>query len=138
MNKLSELLGKFLLNRLIVGGFVLLIVLITLTVDVLGWVVPCPYCRTQRFALGVLSLILLSKWHQHLAARYFATLFGMLGIVVGIMQNFRHIQTINKGEFDWSRLSITHPWIMSGMAVSALIWLLYLILGLPKLLQQDK
>lgn len=138
MEKLSELLGKLLLNRLIVGGFVFIVVLITLAVDILGWVHPCPFCRTQRFALGVLSLILLSKWHEQLAARYFAALFGMLGVVVGIMQNFRHIQKINKGEFDWSALTITHPWLMSGMAVAALIWLLFLILGLPKLLQQAK
>lgn len=137
MQKMSELLGKALLNRLIVGGFVLIIVIATLTVDILGWVHPCPFCRTERFALGVLSLILLSKWREHLVARYLACLFGLLGIVVGIMQNFRHIQAINKGEFEWGRLSITHPWIMSGMAVMALVWLLYLILGLPKLLEQN-
>lgn len=132
MEKIGTLLQQILLNRYWVGVFVLVVVLGTLTVDILGWVHPCPYCRTERFALGVLALILLSKWHQTLVARYLGTLFGMLGIVVGIMQNFRHIQKINKGEFVWSELDPSHPWIMSGMAVMALIWLLFLILGLPK------
>ncbi len=138
MNRITDLIGKALLNRYLVGGFVLAIVALTLTVDILGLVHPCPYCRTQRAALGILSLILMSPWREALFLRFFAVLFGVYGLVVGIMQNFNHVKKINSGEFDWAALTFDHPWILSGLAVTALVWLLFLILGLPKLLAAAK
>ncbi len=134
MNRITDRIGKALRNRRLVGGFVLIIVLFTLTVDIMGLVHPCPYCRTQRAALGVLSLILMSPWREALALRFFAVLFGFYGLVVGVMQNFNHVKKINKGEFDWATLTFDHPWILSGLAVTALVWLLFLILDLPKVL----
>lgn len=134
MGRLFDPLGKLLMNRYVVGGFVLVIVLFTLTVDVLGLVHPCPYCRTQRFALGVLSLILLSPWRRVLFWRFLAALVGFYGLVVGVMQNFNHVKKINSGEFDWAGLSFDHPLILSALAVTALVWLLFLILDLPALL----
>ena len=138
MTRITDLIGKALLNRYIVGGFVLVIVLFTLAVDIMGLVHPCPYCRTQRFALGVLSLILLSPWRGALIARFFAVLIGFYGLVVGVMQNFNHVKTINRGEFDWAAMTFDHPLILSALAVTALVWLLFLILGLPRLLAASK
>lgn len=138
MNRMTGLIGKALLNRYIVGGFVLIVVLFTLTVDVMGLVHPCPYCRTQRFALGVLSLILLSPWREALFLRFVAALIGFYGLVVGVMQNFNHVKTINRGEFDWPAMTFDHPLILSSLAVTALVWLLFLILDLPKLLAAAK
>ncbi|MEZ5897677.1 MAG: disulfide bond formation protein B [Parvularculaceae bacterium] len=136
MNKLIQFAGEALLNRYLVGAFVLIIVALTLTLDVLGVVYPCPYCRTQRAALGILALILVSPWTRVLFWRFIAALAGFYGLVVGVMQNFNHVKKINKGEFDWSALTIDHPFILSGLAVTALVWLLFLILDLPRLLSE--
>lgn len=130
MKRIVDLAGKALLNRYIVGGFVLVIVLFTLTVDIMGLVHPCPYCRAQRFALGVLSLILLSPWREAMLLRFVAALVGFYGLVVGVMQNFNHVRAINRGEFDWAAMTFDHPLILSSLAVTALVWLLFLILGL--------
>ncbi len=102
-------LSKLLLNRRLVGAVVLAIVLFTLALDVAGLVHPCPYCRMQRFALGVISIVLLFRFYNALLSRYIVAVVGMMGLVVGIMQNFNHLKKMNKGEFDWSALSIGHP-----------------------------
>ncbi|ODU22547.1 MAG: hypothetical protein ABS87_01925 [Sphingomonas sp. SCN 67-18] len=132
MDKIIDLSCKLLLNRHIVGSSILLVVLFTLVVDVMGLVHPCPYCRTQRLALGVLAIIMMLKAYHVLLARYIAAVIGMTGLVVGIMQNFNHIKKINKGEFDWAGLWIGHPWILSGLAVMALTWQLLLIFDADK------
>ncbi len=132
MDKIIDLSHKLLLNRHIVGSSILLVVLFTLVVDVMGLVHPCPYCRTQRLALGVLAIIMMLKAYHVLLARYIAAVIGMTGLVVGIMQNFNHIKKINKGEFDWAGLWIGHPWILSGLAVMALTWQLLLIFDADK------
>lgn len=132
MDKIIDLSRKLLLNRHIVGSSILLVVLFTLVVDVMGLVHPCPYCRTQRLALGVLAIIMMLKAYHVLLARYIAAVIGMTGLVVGIMQNFNHIKKINKGEFDWAGLWIGHPWILSGLAVMALTWQLLLIFDADK------
>lgn len=132
MNKAWGLL----LNRRIVAGFVLLIVLLTLALDIAGQVFPCPYCRVQRFALGVLSIILLLKGYNALLPRYIAAVVGMMGLVVGLTQHFNHIKKMNKGEFDWAGLSIGHPWVLSGLAVLALVWQLFLIFDVDKASQR--
>lgn len=132
MNQIITGISTAALNRKIVGYFVLAVVLFTLTVDVLGLVHPCPYCRTERAALGILSIILLTPYHHMVAARYLAALAGVYGLIVGVMQNFNHVKKINKGEFDWFALRFDHPWILSGLAVMAMIWLLFLIFELAK------
>lgn len=114
-------------NRRIVGGLVLAIVLLTLGLDIAGLVFPCPYCRVQRFALGVLAIILLLNNWNTLLPRYIAAVAGIFGLIVGVSQNFNHIKKMNKGEFDWAALSISHPWVLSGLAVLAMVWMLFLI-----------
>lgn len=132
MNALFLRVGDSLHNRYLIGGFVLLVVLLTLALDVTGQVFPCPYCRVQRFSLGILSLILLSKWHGALLSRYLAVLIGGYGLIVGITQNFNHVKMMNAAEFDWSAVHIGHPWVLSGFAVIALVWLLFLIMGVTR------
>ena len=125
-------LSKLLLNRRLVGAVVLAIVLFTLALDVAGLVHPCPYCRMQRFALGVISIVLLFRFYNALFSRYIVAVVGMMGLVVGIMQNFNHLKKMNKGEFDWSALSIGHPWVLSGLAILTLVWLFFLVFDLDK------
>jgi len=125
-------LSKLLLNRRLVGAVVLAIVLFTLALDVAGLVHPCPYCRMQRFALGVISIVLLFRFYNALLSRYIVAVVGMMGLVVGIMQNFNHLKKMNKGEFDWSALSIGHPWVLSGLAILTLVWLFFLVFDLDK------
>lgn len=125
-------LSKLLLNRRLIGAAVLAIVLFTLALDVAGLVHPCPYCRMQRFALGVISIVLLFRFYNALFSRYIVAVVGMMGLVVGIMQNFNHLKKMNKGEFDWSALSIGHPWVLSGLAILTLVWLFFLVFDLDK------
>ncbi|MEZ5917508.1 MAG: disulfide bond formation protein B [Parvularculaceae bacterium] len=73
-------------NRHLVGAFVLITVALTLTLDVLGVVYPCPYCRTQRAALGILALILVSPWTRVLFWRFIAALAGRMAFVVGVIE----------------------------------------------------
>lgn len=125
-------LSNLLSNRRLVGAAVLAIVLFTLALDVAGLVHPCPYCRMQRFALGVISIVLLFRFYNALFSRYIVAVVGMMGLVVGIMQNFNHLKKMNKGEFDWSALSIGHPWVLSGLAILTLVWLFFLVFDLDK------
>ena len=125
-------LSAILQNRRMVAAFVLLVVLGTLALDIAGLVHPCPYCRVQRFALGVLSIILLLKGYDRLLPRYVAAVAGLMGLVVGMTQNFNHIKKMNAGEFDWSAVSIGHPWVLSGLAVLTLVWQLFLIFDMDR------
>lgn len=86
----------------------------------------------QRFALGVISIVLLFCFYNALFSRYIVAVVGMMGLVVGIMQNFNHLKKMNKGEFDWSALSIGHPWVLSGLAILTLVWLFFLVFDLDK------
>ena len=128
MDKLATVLR----NRRMVAAFVLLVVLGTLALDIAGLVHPCPYCRVQRFALGVLAILLLLKGYDRLLPRYIAAVVGLMGLVVGMTQHFNHIKKMNAGEFDWAALSIGHPWVLSGLAVLTLVWQLFLIFNLDK------
>ena len=126
------IISKILLNRRIVAALILLVVLFTLALDVAGLVFPCPYCRVQRFALGVLSVLLMLKGYNALLPRYIAAVVGMMGLVVGLTQHFNHIKKMNAGKFDWTALNIGHPWLLSGLAVLALVWQLFLIFDVDR------
>lgn len=132
MNKITSKIGDILLNRKLVSIFVLLVVIFTLAVDIAGMVHPCPYCRTQRAALGILALIMLLPMWQTVIFRYLAFVSGFYGLTVGVMQNFNHVRRMNSGDFDWSGLSIGHPWILSGLAVLAMSWQLFLIFNIAQ------
>lgn len=129
---MSKMLSGLLLNRRLIGAAILAVVLLTLALDVAGLVHPCPYCRTERFALGVIAVILLLPFYNALLSRYIVAVVGMMGLVVGIMQNFNHLKKMNSGEFDWSALSIGHPWVLSGLAILALVWQFFLVFDLDK------
>ncbi len=123
MTRIADLLC----NRRLVAAGVLAVVLLTLGLDLAGLVAPCPYCRTQRAALGLIALILLVTPQPPLFGRYLAALAGVFGLVVGATQNFNHIKKMNNGEFDWGAVDIGHPWVLSGLAVMTLLWLLMLV-----------
>lgn len=127
-----ERCAELLRNHRIVAGCVMAVVLFTLVLDVAGLVHPCPYCRTQRAALGVLSLLLLLGLEDRLAGRFAALVAGAFGLIIGVTQNFNHLRKINNGSFDWSAVSIGHPWVLSGLAILALTWLLMLTFQLDR------
>lgn len=130
---LTTKLSGLLRNRRLVAVGVMAVVLLTLALDVAGLVYPCPYCRVQRAALGVLSLLLLLGAQDRLFSRYIALLAGAFGLIVGVSQNFNHIKKINNGSFDWAAVTIAHPWVLSGLAVLSLTWLLMLIFRLDEI-----
>jgi disulfide bond formation protein DsbB len=124
-----ERMTALLVNRRLVAAGVLAVVLLTLGLDLAALVFPCPYCRVQRAALGVIALVLLVAPRPGLFGRYLCALAGVFGLVVGVTQNFNHIKKMNKGEFDWTAVDIGHPWVLSGLAVITLVWLLMLVFG---------
>jgi disulfide bond formation protein DsbB len=132
---MMERISALLCNRRLVAGLVMLVVLVTLGLDIAGLVHPCPYCRVQRAALGVIALILLVAPRPPLFARFLAALAGVFGLVVGVSQNFNHIKKMNAGEFDWAAFSIGHPWLLSGLAVISLVWLLFLVFEVDRAAQ---
>lgn len=119
-------------NHRLVAAAVMAVVLFTLALDVAALVHPCPYCRTERAALGVLSLLMLLGVQHRLLGRYVALVAGAFGLIVGVSQNFNHIKKMNAGEFAWGELGIGHPWVLSGLAVLAMTWLLMLIFRLDE------
>jgi len=127
-----RLIWNMLLNRRLVAAFVLAVVLFTLALDVAALVAPCPYCRVQRAALGISALVMLLTSYNGLLPRYVAAVAGAFGLVVGVSQNFNHIMRMNAGEFDWSALSIGHPWVLSGLAILALVWQLMLVFDVDR------
>lgn len=57
--------------------------------------------------------------------RHAAAVIRLMGLVVGGNRNFNHIKKINNGS--WSAFLIGRPWILSGLAIPALTWQIFLI-----------
>jgi disulfide bond formation protein DsbB len=100
-----------------IGIATLLIAIATWVMDINGWVYPCPYCRTQRTAIGLLGIVLLLPFLHHWAVRWFSAVVASLGIVVAAMQNFNHIKNIFAGTFSLGEGWYLHPFLLSGAAL---------------------
>jgi disulfide bond formation protein DsbB len=110
-----------------IGLVAVLISLSTWALDYFEWIYHCPYCRTQRSAIGVIGLIMLSPWPHHWCSKWFSLALGTLGIVVASMQNFNHQKNIYAGTFELGENFYLHPFLLSGAAVFILSGQLMLI-----------
>jgi len=100
----------------------------TWTVDLMGLVYPCPFCRAQRTAIGILGLIILLLRVLHpFIARYFALAVGGFGFVVGATQHFAGWRRIHAGEFQLHEQWYIDPFLLSGCALLILSFQLMVI-----------
>lgn len=114
-------------NKRIVGALAVLISVFTWTIELMGMVYVCPFCRTQRTVIGLLGLAYLAPNPGHWMVRYVATVVGAFGFVVGAMQHFRGWQRIMAGEFEWGEQWYVNSWPLSGAAMFIITGLLLLI-----------
>lgn len=69
-------------HRILVGGFAILIAVVTWSIDLFGLVYECPFCRSQRTVIGLLGLLLLLPDPGHWLVRYLSAVFAAFGLSV--------------------------------------------------------
>lgn len=112
-----------------IGLVAVLISLSTWAMDYLEWIYHCPYCRTQRSAIGLIGLIMLSPWPHHWCSKWLSLAVGATGLVVAAMQNFNHQKNIYAGTFEFGQAFYLHPFLLSGAAIFILSGQLMLVFG---------
>ena len=89
------------------GAIAIAICIVTWWIDLQGWVSACPYCRTERTAIGVVGLVMVLP-HMRYLSIFVALVVGFLGAHVASAQVFMHIK------------NMTFTLMYTGMAASAL------------------
>lgn len=123
----DKLLNWLYANKMIVGLAAVVLSAITWTVDLTGLVYECPFCRTQRTVIGLLGILYLLPNPAHWMAKYVASVFAALGLVVGATQHFRGWVRIMNGEFEWGENWYINSWMLSGFALFIITGLVLLI-----------
>ncbi|HRO02979.1 MAG TPA: hypothetical protein PLS69_05185 [Terricaulis sp.] len=116
-------------KHLVLLGLIFIAISIgTWAVDLMGLVYPCPFCRAQRTAIGILGLInLLLRVLHPFIARYLALAVGGFGFVVGATQHFAGWRRIHAGEFELHEQWWIDPFLLSGCALLILALQLMII-----------
>lgn len=123
-DRLPEVLLR---HRRIVGGVAIAIAILTWTVDLMGFVYECPFCRSQRTVIGLLGVLLMLPNPAHWLVRYLSAVFAVFGLTVASTQHFRGWANIMSGEFRWGAQWFINPWMLSGFAIGIITGLLLLI-----------
>lgn len=123
----DKLLSWLYANRMIVGGVAVLNSVVTWSVELMGLVYVCPFCRTQRTVIGLLGILILLPSMTHWISKYFAAVFAALGLVVAVTQHFRGWVRIMNGEFEWGENWYVNSWMLSGFALFIITGLLLYI-----------
>lgn len=110
-----------------VGVATILIAAGTWLMDINDWIYPCPYCRTQRTAIGLLGIVLLFPFAHHWITRWISAVIASLGIVVAAMQNFNHLKSVFAGTLELGAGWYLHPFLLSGVALFILTGQIMLI-----------
>lgn len=113
----DRLLNWLYANKMLVGGLAVLISVATWTLELMGMVYVCPFCRTQRTVIGLLGLMILFPNPGSWMLRYVATVMGAYGFAVGATQHFRGWARIMNGEFEWGEQWYINSWPLSGFAL---------------------
>ncbi len=123
--KLLEL-NTYVKHSNVIALAAILISVVAWAMDLSGMVYECPYCRVQRSVIGILGVILLLPITFHWLAKYAAFVIGFFGVVVGANQHFMGWKKISAGEFTL-KLPVD-PFLLSGIAVTMIIGLMYIIM----------
>lgn len=77
-----------------IGILSILISVVTWTMDLLGWVEVCMYCRSERTIIGILGIIILLPAVPYITP-YISYVFGFFGAQVASAQIFLDIREHN-------------------------------------------
>lgn len=116
-------------NSQLVAIAAIVICVIAWVSELAGMVYICPYCRVQRTVIGLLGIILLLPFARHWIAKYAAVVLGFFGAVVAANQHFMGWKKISAGQFSFNQNLLIDPFLLSGLALTAIIGLTYLVLN---------
>jgi hypothetical protein len=100
-------------NIRLLGILAIILSLGTWTMDFVGWVYVCPYCRVQRTVIGLLGLLMLLPNPHHWLVRYLGAVMAVLGLVVAVLHFFPSLKEVIAGEF-----SFDDPWYLDSFLLS--------------------
>lgn len=123
-------LNTFIKRRQLIGVFAIFICALAWTMEIIGSVYICPYCRVQRTIIGILGIILILPFAYHWLIKYAALVFGFFGAVVASNQHFMGWKKISAGKFELNENLLIDPFILSGFALTAILGMTALILNL--------
>ncbi|MCH2057810.1 MAG: hypothetical protein MK214_14600 [Thalassotalea sp.] len=118
----------FYVKRIQMLGVIFLAVsILAWSVDLLGIVYECPYCRVQRSVIGLLGILMIVKgWHNWMTT-FVAAVIGFLGAHVAAAQNFMGWKKISAGTFEFKEDILIDPFLLSGAALFAIIAQVFLV-----------
>ncbi len=123
--------AHFFIDRIrLLGAIALVIAIITWAVDISGLVYACPYCRTQRTAIGLLGILMMLPRPGHWLSLWLGTVVASLGMVVAATQNFGGWKKIWAGSFSLGEQWYINSFLLSGAAMfilSAQLLLLFAV-----------
>jgi hypothetical protein len=122
-------LDTYIKNSKAVGIAALIICIIAWIMEFINLVYVCPYCRVQRTIIGLLGLILILPIASHWIAKYIAIVIGFFGAVVASNQHFTFgWKKVSAGEFEFRENIFIDSFILSSIALTMIIGLLYIII----------
>lgn len=125
--KLIEL-DFYLNNTFLVGIFAITAAVLAWSAEFSGLVYVCPYCRVQRTVIGILGVIMLLPIRHHWLTKFGAAVIGFFGAVVAANQHFISWKKISSGTFSFKENLAVDPFILSGLAMIFILFLLLLML----------
>jgi hypothetical protein len=121
-------LNTYIHNKRLVACLAILISLTAWSVELMGAVYICPYCRVQRSVIGILGIMLLMPYAYHWITKYFSMVIGFFGAVVAANQHFMGWKKISAGKFTFNDNIFIDPFLLSGFALFIITGLVSLIL----------
>lgn len=100
-------------NIRLLGILAIALSLGTWTMDFVGWVYVCPYCRVQRTVIGLLGLMMVLPNPHHWLSRYLGAVAAVLGLVVAVLHFFPSLKEAIEGDF-----SFDDPWYLDSFLLS--------------------
>ncbi|WP_040697463.1 hypothetical protein [Pseudoalteromonas citrea] len=121
-------LNTYTKNTRVIACIAVMISLVAWTVELMGAVYVCPYCRVQRSVIGMLGILLLLPFSTHWVTKYMALVIGFFGAVVAANQHFMGWKKISSGQFSFNENLAIDPFLLSGFALIIITGLVALII----------
>ncbi|KZN33660.1 hypothetical protein [Pseudoalteromonas luteoviolacea] len=125
-------LETYIKHSRIIASLAIIISITAWAVELAGVVYVCPYCRTQRTVIGILGILLILPIASHWITKYIALVVGFFGAVVAANQHFMGWKKISAGTFSFHEKIAMDPFLLSGLALTGIIGLIFLILQQTK------
>lgn len=118
-------------NIRLLGILAIALSLGTWTMDFVGWVYVCPYCRVQRTVIGLLGLLMVLPNPHHWLARYLGAVAAVLGVVVAVLHFFPSLKEAIAGEFSFDDPWYLDSFLLSGFAICIITAQILLLFQAP-------